>query len=169
MNVMLTIVIIFGMIFLLCMVSEVCEVLKSKVPNSSLKEKIDIVQDIILNAVLETNQTLVDELKKNGQFDYNQKEKALTKTKQRVFSLLTDDLKEALSKVTSDINEYITTSIEAKVFENKSSLNIISNLGVLNDSDCLEIGDVSTPNTITITKDNNVTYTNSNISSINEK
>lgn len=88
----------------------------------SVTDKMEIINNIINKAVAATNQTFVNELKNTGVFDQEQQVVAYNKTKDIIMELLTDDLKETLSKVTTSIDSYLNIAIEEAVESNKIKL-----------------------------------------------
>lgn len=86
----------------------------AKTNNELLKSTLDTVETIVVNAVIATNQTYVDSLKEQNAFDVEAQQKAFQKTYDVVMASLTEDTKNGLMKLTTDLNLYITEMIEAK-------------------------------------------------------
>ena len=86
----------------------------AKTNNELLKSTLDTVETIVVNAVIATNQTYVDSLKEQNAFDLEAQKKAFQKTYDVVMASLTEDTKNGLTKLTTDLNLYITEMIEAK-------------------------------------------------------
>jgi hypothetical protein len=86
----------------------------AKTNNELLKSTLDTVEAIVVNAVIATNQTYVDSLKEQNAFDAEAQKKAFQKTYDVVMASLTEDTKNGLTKLTTDLNLYITEMIEAK-------------------------------------------------------
>ena len=78
-----------------------------------------LLNDTIVNAVIATNQTYVETLKKEGKFTADAQKTAFTKTYETVMSLLTEDAKKYLVESVNDLEIYITNKIEAEVNFNK--------------------------------------------------
>jgi hypothetical protein len=76
---------------------------------------IEMVGETITKCVSATNQTYVDALKKAGAFDLESQKQAFNITLKAVLTTLGQDAIEYLSVVYGDINEYLTTLIEAEV------------------------------------------------------
>lgn len=88
--------------------------------NNELANKyIALLNEIICNCVIATNQTYVDTLKKEGRFDGTAQKEAFKKTYEAVLSLVTDEFKKNLSGTIEDLEFYITQRIEANVKEQK--------------------------------------------------
>ena len=77
--------------------------LKSKAENSpTLKEKIEIIENIIESSVIYINQTFVDILKENDDFDNNEKYEAFNKAKKLILSQLSTDLLKVIKDIYGD-------------------------------------------------------------------
>lgn len=76
---------------------------------------IEMVGETITKCVSATNQTYVDALKKAGSFNLKSQKHAFNITLKAVLKTLGQDAIEYLSMVYGDINEYLTTLIEAEV------------------------------------------------------
>lgn len=76
---------------------------------------IEMVGKTITKCVSATNQTYVDALKKAGAFDLESQKQAFNITLKAVLTTLGQDAIEYLSVVYGDVNEYLTTLIEAEV------------------------------------------------------
>lgn len=88
--------------------------------NSELATKyLTLLNETIVDAVIATNQTYVEALKKEGKFDLEAQKIAFTKTYETVIKLLTEDAKKYLVESVSDLETYITNKIESEVNFNK--------------------------------------------------
>ena len=87
---------------------------KEKTKNEKEKKYLDMLDKTICEAVIATNQTYVEALKKAGKFDGAAQAEAFKKTYETVMKLLTDDAKEFLSTLTADLEADIQNKIEAK-------------------------------------------------------
>ena len=90
-----------------------------KSENDLLDKYLGMLSDTIVNCVLAVNQTYVDTLKKKGEFTIEAQKEAFEMVYNRVLSILTDEAREYLSEVYSDLDEIIKIMIEATVRENK--------------------------------------------------
>ena len=93
--------------------------LVEKSENDLLDKYLGMLSDTIVNCVLAVNQTYVDTLKKKGEFTVEAQKEAFEMVYNRVLSILTDEAREYLSEVYSDLDEIIKIMIEATVRENK--------------------------------------------------
>lgn len=95
---------------------------KTQTENEVARKYIDMITDTVTRCVIATNQTYVDTLKKQGQFNAEAQEIAFQKTLLSVSSILTLDAKNYIQEATGDVNTYLTQLIEAEVAKNKKRL-----------------------------------------------
>lgn len=88
--------------------------IKAKTDDDFLQTCLSVLETTVINAVVATNQTYVDSLKEQNAFDLEAQKKAFQKTYDAVMASLTEDTKNGLTKLTTDLNLYITEMIEAK-------------------------------------------------------
>ena len=93
--------------------------LKSKTKNEVLSAAIDRAGRIIIAAANTTTQTYVDALKKAGKFDAEAQKTAFNMTMTAVLELLNAETKQAIIDTYGDLEKWLTTEIEAAVFESK--------------------------------------------------
>lgn len=86
-----------------------------------LKSLLEQVADAVSTAVTYTSQTFVDSLKKNGLFDTEAQKQALQMSLDKATALLSAVAKEALEDVYGDLNDYLTSRIEAEVRNQKDT------------------------------------------------
>lgn len=96
--------------------------IKNTTDNETCKKYFDLLNTTIVNCVIATNQTYVDELKDKNAFTLEAQKEALSKTYQAVMNILSADAKEYLTNAVGDLQEYITSLIEAQVKENKKTV-----------------------------------------------
>lgn len=84
-----------------------------------LNKYIQMLEDTIIKSVIATNQTYVEELKKQGHFDIEAQQLAFQKTLLSVQKNLNSEARRYLTEFYGDLNAYITSSIETAVNENK--------------------------------------------------
>lgn len=102
-----------------------------------LKSLIEQVADAVSTAVTYTSQTFVDSLKRNGLFDTDAQKQALQMSLDKATSLLSDVAKEALEEVYGDLNEYLTSKIEAEV-RNQKDTQAAAVVNVMNTAPAIE-------------------------------
>lgn len=91
-----------------------------KKTNSELAAKyLQMLKETITNCVLATKQTYVDSLKDKNVFDESAQKEAFAKVYDTVMGGLTDEMKNYLGHVTTDLPTLVTELIEAKVAETK--------------------------------------------------
>jgi hypothetical protein len=88
--------------------------------DSDLTDKyINMLSDTITTCVVATNQTYVNNLKKENMFDKNAQKEALNMTVDAVKQILSVDAQKYLSEIYGDVSALITQKIEAEVAKNK--------------------------------------------------
>lgn len=100
--------------FVVALIKSKINNINAKTSNELLKSTLSTVETIVVNAVIATNQTYVDALKGQNAFDAEAQKVAFQKTYDAVMASLTEDTKNGLMKLTTDLNLYITEMIEAK-------------------------------------------------------
>lgn len=97
------------------------EEVKTATDNELTKKYVDMLAKTISDCVIATNQTYVDNMKKENAFDAEAQRHAFQVTYAAVLNLLTDEAKVYLEAFYGDLNGYITNKIEAEVNWNKNS------------------------------------------------
>lgn len=97
------------------------EEIKTITDNELTKKYVDMLAKTISDCVIATNQTYVDNMKKENAFDAEAQRHAFQVTYAAVLNLLTDEAKVYLEAFYGDLNGYITNKIEAEVNWNKNS------------------------------------------------
>ena len=97
------------------------EEIKTTTDNELTKKYVDMLAKTISDCVIATNQTYVDNMKKENAFDAEAQRHAFQVTYAAVLNLLTDEAKVYLEAFYGDLNGYITNKIEAEVNWNKNS------------------------------------------------
>ena len=90
---------------------------QAKTDNEFLQRCLTVLETTVVNAVLATNQTYVEALKKENAFTLEAQQQAFQKTYDTVIASLTEDTKKGLETVTTDLTAYITEMIEANINE----------------------------------------------------
>ncbi|MBQ7144715.1 MAG: hypothetical protein IJR65_06115 [Oscillospiraceae bacterium] len=88
--------------------------------NEKIKALLAQVTDAVTTAVMFTNQTMVDALKKNGSLSKEDQAAALQLSLDKALSLLSGVAKTALDDIYGDAAAYLTSRIEAEVKNQKS-------------------------------------------------
>lgn len=91
------------------------EELIKKSDNELADKYIEMLANTITDCVIATNQTYVDNLKKENMFTAEAQKEAFDKTYAAVMNILTDDAKDYLAEMYGDLSAYITMKIEAEV------------------------------------------------------
>lgn len=108
-----------GTTYLIVLINTKIKELKKQSDSDLEKKYLDMLNDTIIDCVLATNQTYVNELKKQGKFDLDAQKIAFQKTYESVMALLTDEAKKYLTEVLGDLETYVNNKIEAEVLLNK--------------------------------------------------
>lgn len=88
--------------------------------DSDLADKyINMLSDTITTCVMATNQTYVNNLKKENMFDKEAQKEALNKTAEAVKQILSADAQKYLNETYGDVSTLIMQKIEAEVAKNK--------------------------------------------------
>ena len=88
---------------------------KANIQNEQIRDTLDKVTNMVLDVVQSTNQTYVDELKKNGQFTKEAAEEAFNKSRDTAILMLSDDAIEIINDVYGNVDVYLDTLIESLV------------------------------------------------------
>ena len=104
-----------GTVYLVFLIKAKINELKLKHNSDLAKKYFDMLDKTICDAVIATNQTYVEALKKEGKFDADAQKIAFEQTYNTVMKLLTADAKEYLETAVADLTVYINTRIEAEV------------------------------------------------------
>lgn len=86
-----------------------------RVENDKADKYIYMLSNTITKCVTATNQTYVDNLKKENAFTKEAQLKALEMTADAVLAILSDEAKAYLPTIVGDLNTYILTQIESEV------------------------------------------------------
>lgn len=85
------------------------------IKNDELKQIMNSLNELVKSAVLDIQQTYVDELKKNNIFDYEAQKRAIEKCLDKVKANMPKKVEEWLKSNFNDIEAYLKTLIEAQV------------------------------------------------------
>lgn len=108
-----------GTTYLIVLINIKIKELKKQSDSDLEKKYLDMLNNTITDCVLATNQTYVNELKKQGKFDMDAQKIAFQKTYENVMALLTDEAKKYLAEALGDLQTYVNNKIEAEVLLNK--------------------------------------------------
>lgn len=108
-----------GTLYLVFLIKTKIQELKLKQQSELAKKYFDMLDKTICDAVIATNQTYVEALKREGKFDAEAQKKAFAQTYDTVMKLLTADVKAYLQTAVADLTVYINTRIESEVNLNK--------------------------------------------------
>lgn len=105
-----------------CIIPIVVKLIKDKISSDQKLSEVDIIYDLVdiasglvINCCNVVNQTFVDDLKAQGEFDSDSQAEAFKKCKEMVLSMLNDATKEAIIAVHTDLDAWIDMQIENSV------------------------------------------------------
>ena len=107
--------------FLVQFLRKKSEQIGAQIDNMELKELLDEVTDAVSTAVTYTSQTYVDALKKEGIFDVEAQKIALETSLNMAISLLSESARSALATIYGNLDDYLVSTIEAEVRNQKMS------------------------------------------------
>ncbi|MGP1488373.1 MAG: hypothetical protein ACTTIX_04160 [Peptoanaerobacter stomatis] len=96
--------------------------IKQFTKNTRLNKYIDLAKDIVTKSVIAVNQTYVDKLKEQKIFTEEKQKQAFKLAKDKILSILTEDVKKAILLLYGDLNSFLDAQIEATVKELKSGV-----------------------------------------------
>lgn len=103
--------------------------LNSKIKNDQVKQYMNDALSIVDGAVKSTYQTYVQALKEQGAFDMAAQKVALEKAKNTILSQLSSGAQEYLKNVFGDLDEWMNTQIESRLYELKNGSGTIEIIG----------------------------------------
>ena len=113
-------------VFIVTFIRAKKEELKKKIDNELLCKYVDMLAETVCTCVVATNQTYVNELKRQGKFDKEAQRVAFEMTYNAVMAILSDEAVKYLTVFYGDLNTTIVELIENSVnAENKN--NVIPN------------------------------------------
>ena len=89
--------------------------LNTKIKDENGKIQLTVATTIVTNAVRSVFQTYVEALKKSGSFDAESQKIALTKAKDEALSQMSADVKEYITTNYGNLETWLTTQIEATI------------------------------------------------------
>lgn len=96
-----------------------CEQLKTKTDNEAMKNLIEKVDYIVQTCVEATNQTFVDDKKKEGSLSDTDKQEAFNMTFESIENMLTDDDREKIVESFGDLGTFLRNSVENYIRNSK--------------------------------------------------
>lgn len=89
--------------------------LNTKIKDENAKKQLEVATTIVTNAVRSVFQTYVEALKKSGSFDAESQKIALTKAKDEALSQMSREVKEYITTNYGNLETWLTTQIEATI------------------------------------------------------
>ena len=101
--------------YLVAFIKSKTKEITDRTENDKADKYIYMLSNTITKCVTATNQTYVDNLKKENAFTKEAQLKALEMTADAVLAILSDEAKAYLPTIVGDLNTYILTQIESEV------------------------------------------------------
>ena len=89
--------------------------INTKINDEKASKLLSKATEIVTNAVRSVFQTYVEALKKNGTFDKESQISALNQAKNIAISQMTDEVKDYISATYGDLDNWLSTNIEATI------------------------------------------------------
>ena len=90
--------------------------LNTKIKDENARQQLTVATDIVTKAVSSVFQTYVESLKATGSFDKESQVVALTKAKDAALSQMSEDVKHYITTTYGDLENWLTTQIEATIY-----------------------------------------------------
>lgn len=97
------------------------EKVKAQTSNELTRKYEDMISNTITQCVIATNQTYVEDLKRQGKFDAEAQKDALNKTLEAVKLMLSSEAQKYILQISGDINTYLMQLIESAVYTQKEN------------------------------------------------
>ena len=97
------------------------EKVKAQTSNELARKYEDMISNTITQCVIATNQTYVEDLKRQGKFDAAAQKEALNKTLEAVKLMLSSEAQKYILQISGDINSYLMQLIESAVYTQKEN------------------------------------------------
>ena len=117
-NILIPLLITVITIYICTIISKVAKSAAESAPNK-YNDMIYSIENIVNRAVIATNQTFVNELKKQGKFDKEAMQEAYRKTYESIIASLSQSFIEYIDKEAIDIDALLKNMIETSVKRNK--------------------------------------------------
>ena len=101
--------------YLVAFIKSKTKEITDRIENDKADKYIYMLSNTITKCVTATNQTYVDNLKKENAFTKEAQQEALKRTADAVLAILSDEAKTYLPTIVGDLNTYILTQIESEV------------------------------------------------------
>lgn len=89
--------------------------INTKINNEKASKLLEKATEIVTSAVRSVFQTYVEALKKNGTFDKDSQVSALNQAKTIAINQMTDEVKDYISSTYGDLDNWLSTNIEATI------------------------------------------------------
>ena len=89
--------------------------IRGNIANTKTQKTLDEVVEMVVNVVQATNQTLVDTLKKKGEFTQESATEAFNQSKETALKMLSEEAAKIIEETYGDVSIYLDTLIESTV------------------------------------------------------
>ena len=110
-------------VFIVTFIRAKKEELKKRIDNELLAKYVDMLAETVCAAVVMTNQTYVNALKKKGKFDAEAQKEAFNRTYEAVMTMLSEEATKYLNEFYGDLQTAVSTLIEKEVAEAYNRIN----------------------------------------------
>lgn len=108
-----------GTLYVIGLIKTKKQAILKDIDNDIVVKYVNLLEQTIVDCVIATNQTYVNNLKQQGKFDAEAQKVAFQKTYEAVMAILTEDAKEYLGYALGDLEVYVTNKIESTVTQVK--------------------------------------------------
>ena len=98
--------------YLVALLKKKVSEIEGKAKNENVDKYMGIVENVIETCVAAVSQTYVDALKQDGKFDDAAQSEAFETCKQKILSILSNNIKATLTDAYGDLNAFIDAKIE---------------------------------------------------------
>lgn len=95
---------------------------KRSIKDENARTLLDEANDAVITAVICTNQTYVDALKKSGQFSAENQREAFQKSYDTAVAIMSQEAKDLIAATYGSLNNWLTAKIEAQVKTEKANI-----------------------------------------------
>lgn len=118
-EIVLTIVMVLITTLVAWLTTKFTNLIDTKIKDAKSKSLLNDAIGVVTRVVKETTQTYVDSLKDRNMFDKKAQQEALQMTKEKVKAQLKSSVKEYIEQNFNGFDNWLTTTIEAKLYDLK--------------------------------------------------
>lgn len=118
-EIVLTIIMVLITTLVAWLATKFTNLIDTKIKDAKSKSLLNDAVGVVTRVVKETTQTYVDSLKDRNMFDKKAQQEALQMTKEKVKAQLKSSVKEYIEQNFNGFDDWLTTTIEAKLYDLK--------------------------------------------------